>query len=249
MLKIILTERKKPCQVSEVVWTNSPIRDLFFIYLFIHLFTFEDKGLTAKQWKSIDPVILEFDWMLHFNQTNFSIIFKSVIISFTLGFGTTHKVNNLIIQGSFGEREFHGKVHSPKRKRSRQSFSPTFYAPAVNYRYRKHTGPVAVSFPENEASDFILDDSNKHHFLWILLRYKATNFRIPSWTGFQISISKGIPLLQTSIGYLNCIDSSATEMSTIYQVLSCVVPHLIPIWSQSYRLVGVVVSRLNLSNK
>ena len=144
-----------------------PIRDLFFIYLFIHLFTFEEKDLTAKQWKSIDPVILEFDWMLHFDQNNFSIIFKSIIISYTLGFGKTHKVNNLIIQGSFGERDFHGNVNSPKRKRSRKSFSPTiqlssFSAPEVNYRHRKLIGLVAFYFPENKASDFILDDSNKY---------------------------------------------------------------------------------------
>ena len=172
--------------------------------------------------------------MLHFSQTNFSIIFKSIVISFTLGFGTTLKVNNLIIQGSFGEREFHGKVHSPKRKRSRRSFSPTSCAPAVNYRYRKRIGPVAVSFPENEASNFILDDGNKRHFLWTLLRYKATNFRIPSWTGFQISINKGISLLRASTGYLDCIDLSAAEMSTIYQVLSGVVLHLTPIWPQSH---------------
>jgi len=82
----------------------------------------------------------------------------------------------------------------------------------------KRIGPEAVSFPENEASDFILDDSNKRHCLWTLLRYKAPDFSIPSWTGFQISISNGIPLLQTTIGYLDCIDSSAAEMSTIYQV-------------------------------
>ena len=194
-------------------------------------------------------VVLEFDWMLPFNQTNFSIIFKSIIISFTLGFGTTHKVKNLIIQGSFGEREFHGKVYSPKRKRSRRWFSPTSCAPAVNYRYRKRIGPVAVSFPENEASVFILDDGNRRNFLWTLLRYKATNFRIPSWTGFQISINKGIPLLQTSTGYLDCIDSSAAVMPTIYQVLPGVVPHLIFTWPQSHGLVGVVASRLNLSNK
>ena len=47
-------EKTLPCQVSEVVWINSPIRDIFFSYLFIHLFAFEDKGLTAKKWKSID---------------------------------------------------------------------------------------------------------------------------------------------------------------------------------------------------
>ena len=167
-----------------------------FMYLFIHLFAFEEKGLTAKQWKSIDPVILEFDWMLHFNQSNFSMIFKSIIISFTLGFWYDTKVNKLIIQGSFGETEFHGKVHSLKRKRSWLSFSPTSCAPEINYRYSKRIGPMAVSFAENKASDFILNDSNKHHFLWTLLRYKANNFRIPSWTAFQISISNGIPLLK-----------------------------------------------------
>ena len=83
MLQIILTERKKSCQENKLVWINSPIRDSFFIYLFIHLFAFEEMGLTAKQWKSIDPVVLEFDWMLNFNQTNSYIIFKSIIISFT----------------------------------------------------------------------------------------------------------------------------------------------------------------------
>ena len=123
-----------------------------------------------------------------------------------------------MIQGSFGENKFHAKFHLPKRKRSRRSFSPTSCAPKVNYLYRKRIDPVAVSFPGNEASDFILGDSNKRQFLWTLLRYKATNFGIASWSGFQISISNGIPLLQTSIGYLDCIYSSAAEMSAIFQV-------------------------------
>ena len=30
-------------------------------FLFINLFAFKEKGLTAKQWKSIDPVLSEFD--------------------------------------------------------------------------------------------------------------------------------------------------------------------------------------------
>ena len=144
--------------------------------------------------------------------------FKFIIISFTLGFCTTHEVNNLIIQGSFGEREFHGKFHSPKRKRSWQSFSPTLCVPEVNYRYWKRISPMTVSFPEIEASNFFLDDSNKHHFLWTFLRYKATNFRIPSWTVFQISITNDVPPLQTSIGYLGRIDSLAAKMSITYQV-------------------------------
>ena len=74
---------------------------------------------------------------------------------------------------------------------------------------------MAVSFPENEAIGFILHDSNKRHFIWTLLRCKATNFTIPSWTGFQMSISNAFLRLQTSIGYLDSIDSSAAKISTI----------------------------------
>ena len=71
MLQIIFTEMKKLCQVNEFAWINTSIRDSCFIYLFIQV---KEKGLTAKRCQSIDPVILEIDWMLHFNQTNFSII-------------------------------------------------------------------------------------------------------------------------------------------------------------------------------
>ena len=131
-----------------------------------------------------------------------------------------HKVNNIILQGTFEDRDRYSKISSPKKKRSRRSFLPTFNESEVNYRYKKCVGPSFVSFPENEASDFILDDSNKRHFLWALIRYKTTEFRIPSWTGFQIYISNDIPVLKTTVGYLDCIDSSATEMSTIYQVSS-----------------------------
>jgi hypothetical protein len=135
-----------------------------------------------------------------------------------LGYGTTHKVNNIILQSMFEDRNRYSKITSPKKKRSRRSFLPTFNEAEVNYRYKKRVGPSTISFPENEVSEFILDDSNKRHFLWALMRYKTTEFRIPSWTGFQICISNGIPLLKTTVGYLDCIDSSATEMSTIYQV-------------------------------
>ena len=108
---------------------------------------------------------------------------------------------------------------SPKKKRSRRSFCPTSNEAEVNYRYKKRVGPSNISFPENEASEFILDDSNKRHFLWALMRYKTPEFIIPSWTGYQICISKDVPILKTTVGYLDCINAPATEMSTIYQVL------------------------------
>ena len=155
---------------------------------------------------------------LKYTLGNFSFDLKN--ISVALEYGTKHKVNNIILQRSFEDKYCHLKIWSPKKKRTRWSFIPTSSASEVNYHYKKCVAPKPITFHENEASDFILDDSNKRHFLWTLLRYKATEFRIPSWTGFQISVSNDIPLLKTTVGYLDCIDSSATEMSTVYQVWS-----------------------------
>lgn len=139
-------------------------------------------------------------------------------MSYVSGYGTTHKVNSLILQGSFGNTNTRVDVLPPKNKRRRRSFVPTSTDSETNFRYKKRIGPMPIRFPENEVSDFIIDDSNKRNFLWTLMRQVSTEFVIPSWTGFQISISNGIPLLKTTVGYLDCIDSSATEMSTIYQV-------------------------------
>ena len=41
---------------------------------------------------------------------------------------------------------------------------------------------------------------------------------IPSWTAFQIFVCDHSPALRTTVGYLDSIDASATEMSTIFQV-------------------------------
>ena len=43
---------------------------------------------------------------------------------------------------------------------------------------------------------------------------------LPIWTGFNIDIQEGVPILKSSIYYLDCIDAPATEISTIYQVFN-----------------------------
>ena len=127
-------------------------------------------------------------------------------------------MNNIILQGAFGYTDHHSKVSSPKKKRSRRSFIPNTGPADKNYCHKKREGPPVLSFPENEMSEFILDDSNKRQFLWSLMRYKTTEQKIPCWIDFRILISNNIPVLKTNVGYLDCIDSSAAEMSTIYQV-------------------------------
>ena len=144
-----------------------------------------------------------------------------VLILNLLGYGTTHKVNNLIIQkreGSFSNAPTR-KSNSPKRKRGRRSFKPIKETHDIEYRQTKRIGPPTAEFVENEASALLMDDVNQRHFLWCLMRHNdSVPYTIPSWTGFQISICNKLPILKSNIAYLDCIDAPATQMSTIYQV-------------------------------
>ena len=65
----------------------------------------------------------------------------------------------------------------------------------------------------------ILADQEVLYRLWILCRKMSVPQAIPSWTGFQMSVRNNIAVFKTSIGYLGCIDASATHISTINQVL------------------------------
>ena len=75
-----------------------------------------------------------------------------------------------------------------------------------------------MKFYKNDLKEFMFDDCAKYNFVWALLRSRSIPQSIPSWTGFYIEMSNNIPILKTTVGYLDCINSPATEMTTIYQV-------------------------------
>ena len=76
-----------------------------------------------------------------------------------------------------------------------------------------------VGILDNPEKDFLFGDREKANFLWCLLRYCSSPKQIvPSWTGFNISVHEGTPILQSRIHYLDFIDAPAAETSTIYQV-------------------------------
>ena len=62
--------------------------------------------------------------------------------------------------------------------------------------------------------------AKKKNLIWIICRYlHAQNQYVPSWTGFNIQVRKNISVLQDSVGYLPTIDSPATAMNTVYEIL------------------------------
>ena len=76
-----------------------------------------------------------------------------------------------------------------------------------------------MNFLENIQRDFMFADREKENFMWALLRFDSLPTQvIPSWTGFNIEIQEGVPILKSSVQYLDCLDAPATDMSTIYQV-------------------------------
>ena len=42
---------------------------------------------------------------------------------------------------------------------------------------------------------------------------------VPSWTGFFIKIRDKVAVIQSTIGYLDTLDSPATDLKTAYEVL------------------------------
>ena len=109
------------------------------------------------------------------------------------------------------------KASSPTKKRSCRSFLPIVSERCLQYCQKKHVGPFVLTFPENEASEFIFDDACKRYFPWSLMQVRSSPQSVPSWNGLQILVCSNFPVLRTTSGYLDCIESSMTEMSTIYQ--------------------------------
>ena len=50
----------------------------------------------------------------------------------------------------------------------------------------------------------------------VILRKDGNIPYIPCWTGFFIDLNKNLTVKPSNIGYLDCLDAPATEMSTIY---------------------------------
>ena len=133
------------------------------------------------------------------------------------GYGTTHKVNNLLIQeldGHFGE-SFESAIQ-PERKRRRRSFKPLLKGPDVTEpSSSKRIGPSEKDFQENLEQDMLFAEVEENTFLRQSCSYVQ---RFPSWTGFNITINSDTPVLKSTVSYLDCIDAPATEITTIYQV-------------------------------
>ena len=74
-------------------------------------------------------------------------------------------------------------------------------------------------YTESFAGDLLLADQSNLYTMWVALRKMNLPVQIPSWTGFNIKLRENKQINQSNIGYLDCLDAPATDMSTIYHMM------------------------------
>ena len=136
------------------------------------------------------------------------------------GYGTTHRINNLIIEEG-GDSNYGRIFNLPKRKRGRRSFQAIALDAKYLYVSGNRRGPGILVHPDNTKREFLFADREKDNFLWAFLRQQHSIPRhiFPSCTEFNILIEGDVLILKSLIRYMDCIDSPATDTSTIYQLL------------------------------
>ena len=137
------------------------------------------------------------------------------------GSGTSHRVNSiLVMKRKYSEKtaddEFN--VERPQKRICRRSLPTdivTKYLP--EYYGGKRVGPGVLRFVQNleigSCYHVKADKQRKLYLAWIEIRKMKTHplLLIPGWTGFNIIIRQDIVIMESTIGYLDTLDSSCSH--------------------------------------
>ena len=137
------------------------------------------------------------------------------------GEGTWQRVNGIAIQARhFGPDLPRVDVTPILSKLKKRSIDVVLDKELPIYNAGQRCGPPSSAYVEKTSSD-IEANAKKKNLLWILVRLHATeNQTIPGWTGFNIKVRNEEQVSQDNIGYLQTIDAPASNMSTVFEVLS-----------------------------
>ena len=104
-------------------------------------------------------------------------------------------MNNLILQGTFGDKSY-PKISSPKKKRCHHSFISDSSPAEASYHHKKVWLHQYFLSPRiSKACKFLFDDSNKCHFLWSLMLKKRNWLENPKLSRIQILIDSNVQVL------------------------------------------------------
>ena len=137
------------------------------------------------------------------------------------GEGTSHRVNGIAIHARhFGPHLPPIEATPNLSKSKRRSVDVVLDKEFPIYNAGERCGPPSRAYVEVTSSE-IEAKTWKKNFLWILVRlHAAENQTISGWTGFNITVRNQEEVSKDNIGYLPTIDAPATNMSTVFEVLS-----------------------------
>lgn len=143
------------------------------------------------------------------------------------GKGTTHCTNGIVIQ-----RKVHGCAMPPKQTpissaqhKRKQRTVEQLPQDVISYIPKKRKGPPQMQTHPNELGH---PDMGPHRaakmkdFCWFMCRLPKTDNHIqtvPAWTSFNINMHGNDIPRQSLVGYCQTIDSSPTQLPTVYTVL------------------------------
>lgn len=109
-----------------------------------------------------------------------------------------------------------GRRIEKTRKRSIAQSLPTI----PEYNAGERVGPLSRQYiPINETE--VIEDSVTKNHLWALTRlHCSSNQTVSSWTGFNILTRDNVDIQQDNIGYMPTINSPATQLKTVNEVLT-----------------------------
>ena len=88
------------------------------------------------------------------------------------------------------------------------------------YNADNRRGPSSQRYAEVTSTQ-IMEDAWKKNLLWLLTRLHSSKKQtISSWTGLNILVRNKHVVAKDNVGYLPTLNAPATDMSTVYQVLT-----------------------------
>ena len=147
------------------------------------------------------------------------------------GSGTSHRVNSILVTEQKERESGHGSDDQqyvlPVAKKCRRSLPATVVTRDIPEHYGgKMEGPGELHLVQNlGVSSCYRDKANEmalRYLEWIDVRKLETHplLLIPGWTGFNIKVRDRVVVVESTISYLDTIDSPATDLKTAYEVLS-----------------------------
>ena len=147
------------------------------------------------------------------------------------GSGTSHRVNSILVTER-NETENRDELDDqdfapPVAKKCRRSLPATVVTREIpEYYGGKRKGPGELPLVQNLGIRSSYSDKAKEltlrYLVWLEIRKLETHplLLVPGWTGFNVNIRDRVVVVESTISYLDTVDSPATDLKTTDEVLS-----------------------------